>query len=155
MKTKIGKVETFDLYYDTGRRKFCLENAEGDEVATAQTQAEVEEQAKQLLKKQLSLPIPAFRVSSHAVIRGRITSINPSERSAWFVADKGEHGTYGSGREKVDFRYLHLYQVTPANEETAKAIKERLNAIALFGKEIADLIKKLEKHINEQFFNLT
>lgn len=148
---KIGKKEGYEIGYDADRRLFCVQDQDGNEVATGATQEIVEAQITMIAKQAFKLPIPAIKVGYSGVARGRITSVNAQRGTAYFSYDDKRQAS----STKVALQYDHdLYEVTEANENTALLIDEGYKRKGELEEEIKRLKAQFEKPIDMQYFGL-
>lgn len=150
-KVKINERDGYAIFYDPERQLFCLHDAEGNEVATAGTQEKVEQEISKLAKQAFNLPIPAILARSYGIDRGRITSLNPHNKTAYFSYDKKDYGR----ATKIALSYdKGFYELTKANEKIAKQIEERMVQKKELDGEIEALKDQFEKPINREYFGL-
>lgn len=155
METIIGEVKGYTMFYDNRNHLFTLRDSEGEEVGSGKTQEEVEEQADKLSKEGYKFPIEALQHSMLYLYAGRVTSINPSDKSVRFVRAKVEGDRfYGGGHTKEKLRYSHLYEATEANQKIAGEVANRRAQISQLEGEIENLLCQLEKPINLEYFGL-
>jgi len=146
---KIGTAKGYTILYDEKRKSFILEDADGNEVASGATQDEVEAKAEKLSKQTFKFPIPAIKVSGLNLSKGRVTSLNADDRSAYFSYDDK---TYGSHHQKLRLKYDHAYELTEANAQIAGQVAECGKQITEIENKIKSLISQLEKPMNLSYF---
>jgi hypothetical protein len=147
---KIGTARGYTILYDEKRKLFVLQDAEENEVASGATQQDVELKAEKLSKQAFKFPIPALKVSHLSLEKGRVTSVNADDRSAYFARDDK---TYGS-HTKLRFAYDHAYELTEANRRLYEQVEEYRSQIKQIEEKIRNLIGQLEKPINLEYFGL-
>ncbi len=84
---RIGATRGYTILYDEKRKLFVLQDASGDEVASSATQDEVEATVEKLSKQAFKFPMPALKVSGLTLYKGRVTSFNAADKSAYFAYD--------------------------------------------------------------------
>lgn len=146
---KIGTTKGYTVLYDERRKLFVLQDAEGNELTSGATQDEVEAKAGKLSQLAFKLPILALKVSGFNLEKGRVTSVNPDERSAYFVYDNKKYGSHAK---------LHLpsdaYELTEANSQIYEQMQQCHSQIVLFQERIQSLIGQLEKRMDLDYFGL-
>jgi len=154
-ETKIGEIRGYSMYYDPGTRRFNLHDSDGNQVADAATQDQLEEKAKRLSKKKHKLPMPVLKraYQGSQIERGQITSLNIDDGYGSVMATI--EGRRGKERlDRADGRYHYLFAVTPHNE----AVVSKVNALAekrdAIGEEIKEATAQLEKPITREYFGL-
>ncbi len=147
---KIGTARGYPILYDEKRKLFILEDADGNEVASGTKQDEVEAKAEKLSKQAFNFPIPALKVSGLGLSKGRVTSLNADDKSAYFSYDEK---TYGS-HQKLRLRYDHAYELTEANSRIHEQVEQYRSQIKELEGKISSLIDQLEKPINLSYFGL-
>lgn len=150
MEIQIGTTRGFTILYDDKRKLFVLHDAEGNEAASGPTQAEVEAKAETLSKLAFKFPIPALKVSYLSLEKGRVTSVNVDDKSAYFAFDDKTHGSH----TKVRLRYDKAYALTEANAQVAGQVEECRKQITEIEAKIQSLISQLEKPIDLAYFGL-
>ena len=150
MLIKIGTTRGYKILYDDKQKLFILEDADGNEVASGARQDEVEAKAEKLSKQAFKFPIPALKVNGLVLNKGRVTSVNTDDKSAYFSYDDK---TYGS-HQKLRLRYDHAYELTEANSGIHEQIEQYRNQIKEIEKKISSLIDQLEKPIDLAYFGL-
>lgn len=157
METKIAERKGYQMFYDSGQKLFSLKDAEGDVVGQGKTQDEVEQQADKLSKQKYQFPIKAFQISQLFVYPGKVTSLNLSDRSIYFVYDPSPEGDtpyrYRT-RSKERLVYCNVYEATQANEDIIEQVSSRREGIKNLEGEVKDLLSRLENKMNLQYFNL-
>jgi len=157
METKIADYKTFQILYDPQSRHFIAKNADGDEVGTADSQSTLEKQLDALAKHRWTFPIRAFDSRNLIVTAGRITSLNPEERTFYFVADEDEVSgprRFTTGRTKGRLTSSSLYEVTPRNEEIFVKVNDKRKQVKKLEEEITELQEGFEKKIDLEYFGL-
>jgi hypothetical protein len=147
---KVGIARGCTILYDEKRRLFILEDADGNEVASGQSQDEVEAKAEKLSKQAFNFPIPALRVSGLTLFKGRVTSFNADQQSAYFSHDNKGYGSH----EKLRLHYDHAYELTEANAKIAGEVEECHKQISAREEIIRSLMGQLEKPIDRAYFGL-
>ena len=147
---KVGTAKGYTILYDEKRKLFILEDADGNEVASGATQDAVEVKAEKLSKQAFKFPIPALNVSGLALFKGRVTSLNADDRSAYFAYDDKRCGSH----QKLLLRYDHVYELTEANALIAGQVEECREQIKAIEDKIKSLISQLEKPIDLFYFGL-
>lgn len=149
---KIGAVKGHTIVYNPDRKLFVLEDAEGNNLASAPTQAELEEKANKLWKQKYKFPVPAvYLMGSLYYKKGRITSLNPEAREVYFsFEDKDSYGT----REKIRLSRADLYELTDANVQLCDQIDHYRGQIKELEAKINSLMKQFEKPITPEYFGI-
>jgi hypothetical protein len=147
---EIGTTRGFTILYDYRRKLFILKDTEGNEVASGPTQDEVEAKAEKLSKRAFNFPISALKVTNLNVYKGRVTSVNADDRSAYFAYDDKTLGSH----EKLHLRYNQPYELTEANAQIAGQVEEYRKQIAEIEGKVKSLISQLEKPIDLAYFGL-
>jgi len=147
---KIGTAKGYTILYDEKRQLFILEDAGGNEVASGASQHEVEAKAEKLSKQAFKFPTPALKVSGLVLSKGRVTSFNADERSAYFSYDDK---TYSS-HHKLRLKYDHAYELTEANSRIQEQVEQYHSQIKEIEEKIRSLIDQLEKPIDLSYFGL-
>lgn len=148
METKIAVVKGYTVVYETRDRSFKLLTSDGQEVGSGKTQDEVEAQADKLAKQGYKFPIAAMQAAFQNLQLGRVTSVNLSEKSVYFVTDASRR------RCKEKLRYSHLYEATERNLQLANEVATRRSQIEKIEENIRELMGMLENPINLEYFNL-
>lgn len=146
---KIGTAKDYTILYDEKRKLFILQNAEGNEVSSGATQDEVETKAEKLSKQAFKFPIPALRVSHLLLEKGRVTSVNADDKSAYFSYDDK---TYG--HSKLRLKYDCAYELTEANSRIHEQVEQYRSQIKEIEEKMSSLINQLEKPIDLSYFGL-
>lgn len=155
METKIGRAKNYDMFYDSNRKLFILRDDAGEEVATGLTQVELEKQADKLAKQKFTFPIEAIRYSGpRTLAQGRVTSLNISERSVWFVQNKGEGAYSYRAKERLGLHSPNLFELTDHNEEILRQIREHQATVNSLEEKIGALAKEFEKPMDLEYFGL-
>lgn len=150
-KVRVREKDGYTIFYDSERKLFCLEDAMGNEVATASTQDKAEAEIQGIAKQAFKLPMPAILTRSYGIDRGRITSLNLHAETAYFSYDNKARGS----TQKIALRYdREVYVLTEANEQIAKQIEERMAQRAKLSEEIEALKGQFEKPINAEYFTV-
>lgn len=147
---KIGSKEGFTTYYDPAGKKFYLTDPEGNEVAAEDTQEKVEGAISQLIKDRFKLPIIAVRSSGNKYCKGRITSVNLDNNTAWFAYDDKQRRS----AEKIYLGHADTWELTPANLVLVTQINELQDKQTELDKQIRQLEKQFEKPIDRQHFRV-
>ncbi len=147
---KVGIAKGYTILYDEKRKLFILEDADGNEVASGATQQDVELKAEKLSKQAFKFPIPALKVSHLSLEKGRVTSVNTDEKSAYFAYDDKRYGSH----QKLRLRYDHAYELTVANYRIYEQVEQYRGQIKEIEGKIESLIDQLEKPINLAYFGL-
>ena len=147
---KIGTARGYSILYDERKKLFILEDTEGNELASGATQEEVETKAEKLSKQAFKFPIPALKVSRLSLSKGRVTSFNADNKSAYFTFDDK---TYGS-HQKLRLNYDHAYELTEANNRIYEQVEQYRSQIKAIEDMIESLIKQLEKPIDLAYFGV-
>lgn len=149
---KISEVKGYTVWYSPPYKKFLLLDKDGNEVGSGQTQDEVEQKAKKLTKSTYKFPIPAFKVHyQDRVVKGRITSINPQNRTLYFSYDDKKLGSH----EKVHLRWdKNLVKVTDANSRIQEQVEGHRAQIKSIEDQIHALIGQLEEPITPEYFGM-
>lgn len=138
---KIKTGDGYEIHYDEGRKLF-VGLIDGQEVAEAKSQQEVEDFIKKLTKAKFKR-LPVIKRVYEGFYRGEITSVVKGEgyygatMGVWFVRDDGM-------REKNRLQPKTFYQATPHN----------LTIAAIVGG-LVEQIGKLKADINEHLDRLT
>ena len=155
METKIGKTKNYDMFYDPKLRRFILRNDTGEQVASGETQEQLEKQADVLAKQKFSFPIKAIRYNGpHFITEGRVTSLNISEKSVWFVEGKGEGGYTPRGKRYLGWHSADLFELTDHNVEITRQIREHQATVKSLEEKIGALAEGFEKPIDLKYFGL-
>jgi hypothetical protein len=151
---EIKKIHGFKLHYDTERRLFVLINSEGAEMGFGNTQDEAEAKAKKLSKSEFRR-IKIINVYHEGQIsQGELTSVNRDSLEAWVSMEKSP-GNWDSGKRKINLKYNNdYYEATETNNGIINDIKKHRTIINQNLSEVTELIKKLEKPINAEYFGL-
>ena len=147
---KIGTAKGYTILYNEKQKLFILEDADGNEVASGATQDEVEAKAEKLSKQAFKFPISALKVNGLALSKGRVTSFNADERSAYFAYDDKRYGSH----QKLRLRYDHAYELTEANSRILEQVEQYCSQGKEIEEKISSLIDQLEKPINLSYFGL-
>jgi len=146
----ISSIKGFKIKYATVARQFVVMDAEGNEVASADTQIEAEDKATKLAKKSFE-PLVAFKLHYDGADYGRVTSINADDKTAYFSYDDKRRQT------TVKFRLRgqdDVYLRTDQNDQVLALIAECRTAIAEQQARVTELKGQLEKPIDVKFFGL-
>lgn len=150
-KVKVEEKDGYTIFYDPVEKLFCLQDAMGNEVATASTQVKAAAEIQGIAKQAFKLPILAILTRSYGIDRGRITSLNLHAETAYFSYDNKGRGS----TQKIALRYDRgVYVLTEANEQVAKQIEERIAQKTKLGEEIEALKGQFEKPINAEYFTV-
>jgi hypothetical protein len=151
---EIKKIHGFKLHYDAERRLFVLIDSEGAEMGFSNTQDEAEDKAKELSKSEFKRIKIIDVYHEGQISQGEITSINRDSLEAWVSMEKSS-ASWGSGRQKISLRYNNsFYEATEANNKIIDGIKKHRAIVDQNLNEITELIDKLEKPINTEYFGL-
>lgn len=153
MQTKITTYKGYTIVYESGAKEFHLLADDGEPVASAKTQDELEHQADKIVKLSFPFPIPALEVSGRTAKRGRVTSLNPSDRSIRFAYNEKSHW---QSHSKCHLRYGHssVYEATDHNQAIAVQLDDKEAHIRATEEEMRELLKGLEKPMDLAYFNL-
>ena len=146
----IGTTRGYTILYDERRKLFILQDTERNEVASSTTQDEVEAKADKLSKDAFKFPVPALRVSGLTLYKGRVTSFNADNGSAYFAYDDKSYGSH----TKLRLRYDHACELSEANAQIASQVEECHKQIKEIEEKIRSLISQLEKPIDLTYFGL-
>jgi hypothetical protein len=147
-EVKVGSRDGYDTFYDPSSKKFRLRDSAGNEVASGDTQDEIDREIGQLVKNALKLPVLAIMWTYHKWEHGRITSVNLQNNTAWFLDDKTRRHA-----EKVHLGgRAELFELTPANEALAKEVDDLLVKQKELEKQVEALRAKFEKPITHKYF---
>lgn len=150
MKVEINKTDEHTILYDRERKLFCLNDAAGNEIATARTEDQIEAEIKKVINQAFKLPIPALKSTYTGIYQGRITSVNLDLGKAFFAYDDKKYGR----TEKITLRYDHnCFELTTANKAIASKVAELNVNIKVLRDEIEALKDSLENPINDEYFN--
>ena len=147
---KVGTARGYTILYDEKRKLFILEDADGNEVASGERQDEVEVKAEKLSKRAFKFPIPALKISHLHLEKGRVTSLNTADRSAYFSLDDKTDGSH----TKLRLKYDQSCELTEANSRIHEQVEQYRSQIKEVEGKIESLIGKLEKPINLAYFGL-
>jgi len=148
---KISEVRGYTVFYSSEYKQFILRDKEENEVARAKTQEQVELQIEKLVKLAYKFPIPAFKLHyAGEVMKGRITSLNPDDKSAYFAYDDKRLGSH----EKVRLISDRVFEITEANTIIHEQVIQYHAEIKSIEGKINALIQQLEKPINREYFGL-
>jgi hypothetical protein len=147
---KIGTAKGYTILYDEKRKLFALEDADGNELASGERQDEVEAKAEKLSKQAFKFPIPALKVSGLVLNKGRVTSVNTDDKSAYFSYDDKKYGSH----QKLRLRYDHAYELTEINSRIYEQVGQYRSQIKEIEEKISSLIDQLEKPIDLSYFGL-
>ena len=155
MIIKIKEIFGYKISYDEQRKKFIVEDADGIELANANTQDEAEVKAKALSKQEFKRIRITQVAEEGRVTMGELTSLNRDDKSVWVSMEKSET-TWGSGRQKINLRYSsRFYEATETNLKILEGIKAKGETLDQVKSEIKALIDTLEKPINLDYFGIT
>lgn len=149
-ETKIGEAKGYTIVYDSHDRLFYLRDKDDIDVGSGKTQEEVEKKADALAKQGFNFPILALEKTNLYLRKGKVTSLNIDDRSAYFVYDDKNVGSH----TKIHLHYDKVYELTPENEVVFNQVMAGRNTIVRVEKEIEALLGKLEKPINLSYFGL-
>ncbi|GAJ04757.1 unnamed protein product, partial [marine sediment metagenome] len=147
---KITEVAGYTIFYDPQIKRFHLEDAEGNVIDSAETQEELEKEAKALSRHDFKR-IPIFAVGEQTLSKGEITSFNQHDRSMW-INMEGER--WGSGRSKVNLYSdgtSGYYLQTKANLKIAEQVVAKGASIQTIRDEIEELEKTLKDPITREY----
>jgi hypothetical protein len=148
---KIQDKNGYSVFYDPERKLFYLEDAEGNEVGSASTQDKVEALIPEITKLAFKLPIPAILSLHSSVEKGRITSLNLHQGTAYFSYDDKGHGT----TEKIALQYdKAVYELTEGNERIVSQIEKNLAQKKRLTDQIEALKEQFERPINLEYFGM-
>lgn len=147
---KVGIAKGYTILYDEKRKLFILEDADGNEVASGATQNDVEIKADKLSKQAFKFPIPALHVSRLSLFKGRVTSVNTDDKSAYFAHDDKKYGSH----QKLRLRHDRAYELTVANSRIYEQVEQYHGQLKEIEGKIESLIDQLEKPINLSYFGL-
>lgn len=150
-ETQIGVIKGFYMSYNTRVKRFYLRDKEGQELGNKETQDAIETLAAKMAKQSFPLPIKAIEASNLKLRSGRITSVNPDDRTAYFSLDE-KSGYYS--HTKVRLNYSHVFERTEKNEKTMQLVEQYHLDIKRVEDKIEELIKELEKPIDLAYFGL-
>lgn len=155
MGIKIKEIYGYTLLYDERLRRFIIKDADGTELAHANTQDDAEVKAKALSKQEFKR-IRIINVEQEGQsTMGELTSLNRDDKSAWVSMEKDEHA-YGGGRRKISLNYDRgYYEETGANLKILGEIKAKREILNRIKTELKNLIAVLEKPINLGYFGIT
>lgn len=153
MQTEITKYKGYTIVYERRDKSFHLIGADGESVASAKTQDELECQADKIVKLSFPFPIPALEVSGRTMKRGRVTSLNPDDQSIRFSYDE-KSSWHSHSKHHLRDSYTPVYEATDHNEAIAVQLDEKEAHIRATEEEMRGLIRGLEKPINVTYFNL-
>jgi len=153
-ETKIGEIRGYSMYYDPGTRRFYLKDSDGNQVAEAATQDQLEDKAKRLSKKKYKLPMPVLKraYQGSRIERGQITSVNIDGYGSVMTTIEGQRRK--EQLDRMDGRYHYLFAVTPHNETVVSKVNELGEKRDAIEKEIKEATEQLEKPITREYFGL-
>ncbi len=148
METTVATYEGYTILYDSRLKRFIGKDMLEGEVASGDTQAEVEKTLDKLRKSLYKFPIKALQVRARELVFGNVTSFNLTDKSFWFVAEDGD-------RHKCRFwSKKEFYEDTPANRNIATDIEELAGQIKELEAQIDVQKEGLERPITAAYFNL-
>ena len=148
MKIEVGKRDGYTISYDPQKKEFILTDLQREDVATSESQEQLEKQIPDLIKQALKLPVAGLIERYGRWQTGRITSVNIGDRSAWFSFDNKSR----QHAEKVNLNHSEIYAITPKNQTVIEKIQEHAQHIKDLTNQIVLLEKELESPIDLQFF---
>lgn len=117
---EVGTYKTSKIFYDPQEKQFTLQDVAGNILATAASQDELEKKAEKVTKQKLNLPMPVLYSRYHSLVSGRITSVDLSNRTCYFVPD---NKILGYSKEKLYLNFNHIYPCTCHNLDIQKQIQ--------------------------------
>lgn len=143
---EIGQISGYKMWYDQHRRVFVLKDEEGDSVAEAPMQTELEEKAKKLSKAALQFPIRVIKIWGATAYPGRITSYNLDAKEGWFVSDK-------ESREKISFQWERaVFEENGVNLDLCEKLAKLNRTNEIIDGKIRELISTFTGKIDHQYF---
>ncbi len=153
MGTEIAVYKGYRIVYERREKLFHLIAVDNESVASAKSQEELEGMADKMVKLSFPFPIQAFHASGWRLSPGKVTSLNPDDRSMRFsFDDKRWRST-----TKVHFTYAlstSVYEATEANRAIAARLDGKEAQVTALEEEMTQLISQLEKPMNKEYFKL-
>jgi hypothetical protein len=148
MKTKVGEYKGYKFIYDTDQKTFAAENPQGEEVGTGKTQDEIEKLIDADIKQRHKFPITVIKSTYNSLTLGKITSMNLSDGTFWFVSEQKE-------RSKESVRYgSNFYLANETNLAIVAKVQELRKQIDALEKEIRETKMTLTEPITQQYFGI-
>ena len=149
----IREHQGYKINYDLTKHQFYAEDKEGQTVAEAKTEAEVEGFLKKLTKKVFKR-IPTIE-RGHLFVRvGEITSVvkeaghhGRGQTSVWFMY-RDERGR--AQRSKINLAYKDLFRQTTENMEVVHRIQALVTQVKRLEEEIDAAMEELTSPITEE-----